>query len=57
MDFPTTYGEDLAVLVGLVAAGRLHPEIGRVAGWAVTASVLTDLRDRRIRGSAVLTVS
>jgi hypothetical protein len=32
--FPETYGADLAVLVRLVAGGRLHPEIGRVADWA-----------------------
>lgn len=56
-DFPEPYGADLAVLVRLVAAGRLHPEIGREADWHETASVLADLRERRIRGNAVLTVS
>ncbi|MFC4910588.1 zinc-binding dehydrogenase [Actinomadura gamaensis] len=50
-------GTDLATLVRLVASGRLHPEIGRVADWADTASVLADLRDRRIRGNAVLTLT
>ncbi|MDI2125819.1 zinc-binding dehydrogenase [Yinghuangia seranimata] len=50
-------GPDLATLVRLVAEGRLHPEIGRVADWADTAAVLTDLRDRRVRGKAVLTVA
>lgn len=54
--FPAPYGEDLTILVRLVAAGRLHPEIGRVADWADTAATLTDLRQRRIRGNAVLTV-
>ena len=54
---PPTYGTDLAILVGLVANGRLHPEIGRVADWADTAAALVDLRDRRIRGNAVLTVN
>ncbi|WP_106398431.1 zinc-binding dehydrogenase [Actinocorallia populi] len=49
------YGADLATLVRLVSDGRLHPEIGRVADWAETANVLTDLRERRIRGNAVLT--
>lgn len=49
--------DDLAALVRLTAEGRLHPEIGRVADWAGTATTLTDLRDRRIRGKAVLTVS
>ena len=36
---------------------RTLPEIGRIAGWADTAATLTDLRQRRIRGNAVLTVS
>ncbi|MGW5921838.1 zinc-binding dehydrogenase [Nocardia fluminea] len=49
------YDRDLATLVRLVAADRLHPEIGRVADWSDTADVLVDLRDRRIRGKAVLT--
>jgi NADPH:quinone reductase len=56
-DFPASYGEDLAILVRLVAAGRLHPEIGRVADWADTAATIADLGERRIRGNAVLTVS
>jgi NADPH:quinone reductase len=50
-------GADLAILVRLVAHGLLHPEIGRVADWADTAGTLADLRDRRIRGNAVLTVN
>jgi hypothetical protein len=47
---------DLGILVRLLAGGRLHPEIGRTTDWADTATVLTDLRNRRIRGKAVLTV-
>ncbi|MFE3450952.1 zinc-binding dehydrogenase [Nonomuraea sp. NPDC059194] len=50
------YGPDLDTLVTLVGSGRLHPEIGRVADWADTATVLVDLRERRVRGKAVLTV-
>lgn len=50
-------GPDLATLVGLVAHDRLHPEIGRLADWSDTAAALTDLRDRKIRGHAVLTVA
>jgi NADPH:quinone reductase len=49
-------GPDLRVLVRLVAKGMLHPEIGRVADWAGTAGIITDLRERRIRGNAVLTI-
>ena len=56
-DFDIPYGQDLAILVRLVAAGRLHPEIGRVADWSHTAATLTDLYQRRIRGNAVLKVS
>jgi NADPH:quinone reductase len=51
-----SYGQDLAALVRLVSAGRLHPEIGTVRDWAHTAGVITDLRARRIRGNAVLTL-
>ncbi|MFD9355712.1 zinc-binding dehydrogenase [Streptomyces sp. NPDC060031] len=49
------YGADLATLVRLVGRGRLHPEIGRVGDWGQTAQILVDLRERRIRGKAVLT--
>jgi NADPH2:quinone reductase len=49
--------QDLATLVRLAHAGRLHPEVGRVADWAETATVLDDLYHRRIRGNAVLTIS
>ncbi|KAA0018458.1 zinc-binding dehydrogenase [Antrihabitans cavernicola] len=48
--------DDLATLVDLVATGRLHPEIGRIADWADTTTVLDDLNHRRIRGNAVLTI-
>ncbi|MCK2217048.1 zinc-binding dehydrogenase [Actinomadura sp. ATCC 31491] len=57
LDDDTPLGDDLATLVRLTAEGRLHPEIGRLADWADTASVLTDLRERRVRGKAVLTVN
>ncbi|MDV5150010.1 zinc-binding dehydrogenase [Streptomyces sp. SBC-4] len=49
------YAADLATLVRLVDEGRLHPEIGRTADWSDTADTLVDLRERRIRGKAVLT--
>jgi NADPH:quinone reductase-like Zn-dependent oxidoreductase len=56
-DSDTPDSADLATLARLVATSRLHPEIGRVTDWADTPSTLTDLRDRHIRGNAVLTVS
>lgn len=52
----TTDAQDLATLVQLVESGRLHPEIGRTADWSETATVLTDLDLRRVRGNAVLTL-
>ncbi|MFE1951363.1 zinc-binding dehydrogenase [Streptomyces sp. NPDC059524] len=57
MDFPESFADDLAALVRLVAGGRLRPELGRVTDWADTAATLVDLRERRIRGNAVLTLS
>lgn len=56
-DSDTGYGEDLRTLVRLVATGRLHPEIGLVADWTRTAEVLTRLRDRGVRGNAILTIA
>ncbi|MGD9695470.1 MAG: zinc-binding dehydrogenase [Thermoleophilia bacterium] len=47
---------DLALLVRLVETGRLHPPIGVVEDWRRTPEVLVDLRDRRVRGNAVLTI-
>jgi len=55
-DSDTTDRDDLATLVRLVDSGRLHPEIGAVDPWTVTASRIADLRDRRILGKAVLTL-
>ncbi|MFD6225932.1 hypothetical protein ACFWFZ_03480 [Streptomyces sp. NPDC060232] len=48
------YGSDLAALVRLVKRGRLHPETGSVTGRAETPGTLVALRERRIRGKAVL---
>ncbi|MFJ9850432.1 zinc-binding dehydrogenase [Streptomyces sp. NPDC101150] len=56
LDADSRLDDDLAALVRLTQQGRLHPEIGRVRDWADTATTLTDLRDRRIRGKAVLTL-
>jgi NADPH:quinone reductase-like Zn-dependent oxidoreductase len=55
-DSDTPDGEDLATLVRLVAEGRLHPEIGRVADWKQTAETIVAVRERRVRGKAVLTL-
>jgi NADPH:quinone reductase-like Zn-dependent oxidoreductase len=47
---------DLSTLVQLVASGRIHPEIGLIADWRETPDALIELRERRVRGNAVLTI-
>ncbi len=54
---PDEDAADLRTLVRLVQRGQLHPEIGLVESWSRTASVIEDLRARRIRGNAILTVT
>ena len=49
-------GVDLATLVRLVVEERLHPEIGTLVPWQQTPDVVDDIRDRRLRGNAVLEV-
>jgi NADPH:quinone reductase len=49
-------GADLATLVRLVEQGRLHPEIGATASWERTSEIIEDIRARRLRGNAVLTL-
>jgi NADPH:quinone reductase len=48
---------DLATLVRLTAAGRLHPEVGALLPWEHTPDVIDAIRQRRLRGNAVLTLS
>lgn len=50
---PESFGEDLALLASLVAAGQLHPLIGSDKSWRELAQVMTDLRERRVSGKAV----
>jgi NADPH2:quinone reductase len=49
--------DDLALLVRLVATDRLHPEIGTSLTWDHTGRVIDDIRGRRLRGNAVLTLT
>jgi len=49
-----TRGEDLAILVSLVSSGRLKPLLGAVSDWGETLNVLEALRNREVRGKAVL---
>jgi NADPH:quinone reductase len=50
-------GGDLAVLLGMLAEGRLDPQIGRRGDWKDVASAVEALFARRIAGKAVLDVS
>lgn len=49
-------GPDLALLLELVRDGKLRVPVARTADWSELGEVLTELRDRRIPGKAVLTV-
>ena len=49
-----TRGDDLALLVSLVGSGRLRPLLGTVRDWRETFEVLDALRNREVRGKAVL---
>jgi len=52
LDHPV--GADLATLLGLVAAGRLDPQLALEASWREAASALRALRERKVAGKAVL---
>jgi NADPH:quinone reductase-like Zn-dependent oxidoreductase len=54
---PAQDAHDLASLVRLVSEGHLHPEIGTTGPWTETAQTIEDLRTRRLRGNAVLTLA
>ena len=49
--------EDLRTLVRLVAEDRLHPEIGVRRPWQDTGAVIQELRERTLRGNAVLAIT
>jgi NADPH2:quinone reductase len=51
-----TKGEDLAILAGLVADGRLTPRIGWTGDWSRTAEAFGALGRRDIRGKAILVI-
>ncbi|MFF7335995.1 hypothetical protein ACFZAT_01535 [Streptomyces sp. NPDC008163] len=52
----TAYAAELAAPVRPVAGGRLHPEIRSVRDWSRTGDAIADIRARRVRGNAALTV-
>jgi NADPH:quinone reductase len=49
-------GRHLAMLLDLVAAGRLHVEIGSKDDWERLDDVLDALNERRVAGKVVLTI-
>jgi NADPH:quinone reductase-like Zn-dependent oxidoreductase len=55
LDSTHTEADDLATLVRLVAAQRLHPELGLVDDWSRTGDAIQALVNRQVRGNAVLT--
>jgi NADPH2:quinone reductase len=50
-----TFGEDLGMLAGMVADGRLDPRLGVVRDWSNTVEALDALRGRQATGKVVLT--
>jgi NADPH:quinone reductase-like Zn-dependent oxidoreductase len=49
-------GPDLSTLAGLVAQGRLDPQVAVTAPWTDVAAAWAALRDRQVNGKAVLTL-
>lgn len=50
-----SFGADLGTLAGLVADGRLDPQLGLVEDWTKTAAAVAALRAHRVTGKVVLT--
>jgi NADPH:quinone reductase len=51
------FGEDLAYLVGLLAAGQLDPQVGWRGSWERASEAAELLLGRQVRGKAVLEVA
>ncbi|MFL5628958.1 MAG: zinc-binding dehydrogenase [Ktedonobacteraceae bacterium] len=50
---PASFDADLAVLVSLIAAGKLTPQIGLEDSWRNLSQAITLLRDRQVNGKAM----
>lgn len=50
------FGPDLQLLAGLVADGRLHPQVGLEVPWSEAEAAFAALGERRVNGKAVLAV-
>jgi len=53
---PASFGADLALLVSLIAADKLTPQIGLEESWHNLARALPALRERRVNGKAIFRV-
>ena len=53
---PASFGADLALLVSLIAADKLTPQIGLEDSWHNLARALPALRERRVNGKAIFRV-
>jgi len=51
-----TFGDDLQLLVDMVAGGRLHPEVGLELDWTEANEAFRALGAREVNGKAVLLV-
>src|SRR5215472_652421 len=51
-----TFGRDLAFLAGLIAEGKLRPQIGLEVSWRNLGAALESLRGRRVMGKAILRI-
>ena len=50
------FGPDLGLLASLIGRGQLHPSIGLTSTWREAAAALSALRNRQVKGKAVLVV-
>jgi NADPH2:quinone reductase len=53
---PASFGADLALLVSLIAADKLIPQIGLEDSWHNLVLALPALRERRVNGKAIFRV-
>jgi NADPH:quinone reductase len=54
---PPAFGVDLALMVGLIAEGKLKPQVGFQGSWQKLEDALAALRDRRFGGKAILSIN
>lgn len=55
--FTGAFGDDLSVLVALLQAGELDPQVGWRGGWERVHGAIDAMRERRLVGKAVLDIT